>query len=155
MLTYMLRRAADGADAARHHGGGLRGDGGGAGRHQRAALVDGMNLEPEAKKALEDYYNRLYGLDQPAPVQYLRWLNNISPVGFARGRHRQRWAGFSMFKGPDLGMSFRYGRPVMDLIAERLPITLLLNVLSIPLIYVIAIAIGVQAARAARPGASM
>jgi ABC-type dipeptide/oligopeptide/nickel transport system permease component len=34
----------------------------------------------------------------------------------------------------------------MDLIAERLPITLLLNVISIPLIYVIAIAVGVHAA---------
>lgn len=46
------------------------------------SLVEGMNLEPETRQALEDYYNRLYGLDQPAPVQYLRWLNNISPVGF-------------------------------------------------------------------------
>ena len=30
------------------------------------SLVEGQNLEPQAKKALEDYYNRLYGLDQPA-----------------------------------------------------------------------------------------
>src|SRR5690606_40250771 len=42
---------------------------------------------------------------------------------------------------------FRYGRPVTDLLAERLPITLLLNLLSIPLIYAVSIAIGVQAAR--------
>ena len=31
------------------------------------ALIEGQNLEPQAKKALEDYYNRLYGLDRPAP----------------------------------------------------------------------------------------
>ena len=43
------------------------------------SLIEGQNLEPQAKKALEDYYNKLYGLDDPAPVQYLRWLNNISP----------------------------------------------------------------------------
>lgn len=108
-------------------------------------LVEGQNLEPQAQKALEDYYNRLYGLDQPAPIQYLRWLNNISPVGFAQDE-TGALTGWPMFKVPDLGISFRYGRPVIDLIAERLPITLLLNVLSIPLIYVVAIAVGVRAA---------
>lgn len=108
-------------------------------------LVDGMNLEPQAKKALEDYYNRRYGLDQPAPIQYLRWLNNVSPAGFVFD-DEGKIAGFSLFKGSDLGMSFRYGRSVMDLIAERLPITLLLNVISIPIIYIIAISVGVYAA---------
>lgn len=111
------------------------------------SLVDGTNLEPETRRALEGYYNRLYGLDQPAPVQYLRWLNNISPVGFEREADGSLGS-FSLWKGPDLGVSFRYGRPVIDLLAERLPITLLLNLLSIPLIYAVSIAIGVQAARA-------
>ncbi|HSP01372.1 MAG TPA: ABC transporter permease [Thioalkalivibrio sp.] len=110
------------------------------------ALVDGMNMEPQAKKALEDYYNRRYGLDQPAPVQYLRWLNNVSPVGFPVDEATGELGRFSLFKGPDLGTSFRYGRPVMDLVSERLPITLLLNLISIPIIYVIAIAVGVHAA---------
>lgn len=109
------------------------------------SLVDGMNLEPQAKKAMEDYYNRMYGLDQPPPLQYLRWLNNISPAGFIID-DTGAVTGFSLFKGSELGTSFRYGRPVADLIAERLPVTLLLNVLSIPLIYVIAIAVGVHAA---------
>lgn len=108
-------------------------------------LIEGQNLEPQAKKALEDYYNRRYGLDLPAPVQYLRWLNNISPVGFTFDSDN-RVDGFSLVKGPDLGTSFLYGRPVTDLLAERVPITLLLNVLSIPLIYIIAIGIGVHAA---------
>lgn len=108
-------------------------------------LVEGMNLEPQAKKALEDYYNRRYGLDLPAPVQYLRWLNNVSPIGFTLDENHQI-NGFSLWKGSDLGTSFRYGRPVMDLLRERVPITLLLNILSIPLIYIIAISIGVRAA---------
>ncbi|MCK9469199.1 MAG: ABC transporter permease [Porticoccaceae bacterium] len=111
-----------------------------------STLVDGMNLDPEGRQALEDYYNRRYGLDQPAPVQYLRWLNNISPIGFER-QADGTLGGFSLWKGVDLGTSFRYGRPVTALIAERLPITLLLNLLSIPLVYGAAIAIGVQAAR--------
>ena len=49
-------------------------------------------------------------------------------------------------KVPDLGESLR-GRPVVELLAERLPITILLNALSIPIIYVVAIATGIYAAR--------
>jgi peptide/nickel transport system permease protein len=109
------------------------------------SLVEGLNLEPQAKKALEDYYNRLYGLDQPPPVQYLRWLNNASPVGFVFDG-QGAVEGFSLTKGSDLGRSFRYGRPVIDLVGERVPITLLLNLLSVPIIYVVAIAVGVRAA---------
>ncbi len=109
------------------------------------SLIEGQNLEPQAKKALEDYYNRRYGLDQPPPVQYLRWLNNISPIGFTLDESNNV-DGFSFTKGSDLGQSIRFGRPVLDLIAERVPITLLLNVITIPIIYAVAIAIGVRAA---------
>lgn len=109
-------------------------------------LVEGANLDAQSRKALEDYYNHRYGLDQPAPVQYLRWLNNISPAGFTVNAQGEI-DGFSLFKGSDLGISFRYGRPVMDLIAERVPITLLLNLLTLPLVYGIAIVIGIRAAQ--------
>ncbi len=109
------------------------------------SLVEGQNLDPQAKKALEDYYNKLYGLDSPAHIQYLRWLNNVSPAGFTFNDAGEL-DGFSLFKGSYLGMSFRYGRPVTDLIAERVPITALLNIISIPIIYIIAVAIGVRAA---------
>ena len=108
-------------------------------------LVDTQGLEPEARKALEDYYNKRYGLDQPAPVQYLKWLNNISPAGFTFNQKNQI-DGFSLIKGSDFGTSFIYGRPVTELLKERVPITLLLNLISIPIIYLIAITIGVRAA---------
>jgi peptide/nickel transport system permease protein len=109
------------------------------------SLVEGQNLDPEAKKEIEAYYNRLYGLDSPAYLQYLRWLNNVSPVGFVFDDDN-RLSGFSFTKGSDLGRSFRYGRPVTELLAERVPITILLNVLSIPLVYLFALLIGVRAA---------
>ena len=108
-------------------------------------LVDTQGLEPEARKALEDYYNNLYGLDQPAPVQYLRWLNNISPIGFTTDQSGSI-NGFSFTKGSNLGRSFTYGRPVTELLSERVPITILLNILTIPIIYLVAITIGVRAA---------
>ena len=111
-----------------------------------SSLVNGTDMKPEQKQALRDYYNKRYGLDDPLPMQYLRWLNNVSPIGFTFNEEREI-SGFSFTKGSDLGESFNYGRSVADLIAERLPITLLLNVITIPLIYIIAIIIGMNAAR--------
>lgn len=108
-------------------------------------LAHGMDMKPAERKALEDYYNKRYGLDDPAPVQYLRWLNNVSPIGFKLDENGD-FGEFSFSKGSDLGQSFNYGRPVSDLIKERLPITLLLNLVSIPLVYIISIMIGVKAA---------
>ena len=109
-------------------------------------LAGGMDMQPAERKALEDYYNQRYGLDDPAPVQYLRWLNNVSPIGFEMN-DEGNFEKFSFNKGSDLGQSFNYGRGVAELIKERLPITLLLNVITIPLIYVIAIMIGIKSAQ--------
>jgi len=112
------------------------------------SLTQGV-MQPEARKAMEEYYNRRYGLDASAPAQYLRWLNNISPIGFEQSTDASGEFGygrFSLSKGSDLGDSFLYGRSVSGLIAERLPVTLLLNLISIPLVYIVAIAIGVRAA---------
>ena len=50
------------------------------------------------------------------------------------------------FDWPDFGKSFSLGRPVLDLIAEALPVTLLLNLVAIPIIYLIAVPFGMQAA---------
>lgn len=108
-------------------------------------LIDG-NLKPQERQALINYYNKRYGLDQPAPIQYLRWLNNISPIGFT-SNEKGEYVGFSLFKGTDLGVSFHYGRGVGEILLERLPITILLNVLSIPIVYILAIFLGIHAAR--------
>lgn len=112
------------------------------------SLTQGV-MQPEARKAMEAYYNRRYGLNASAPVQYLRWLNNISPIGFETATDSAgqfEYGRFSFTKGSDLGDSFLYGRSVSSLIGERLPVTLLLNLLSIPIVYIVAIAIGVRAA---------
>ncbi len=69
---------------------------------------------------------RLYGLDKPLHEQYADWL----------GR-------FLRF---DFGKSFVDGREVTKKILERIPITLTINVLSILLIFSIAIPIGVLSA---------
>lgn len=73
-----------------------------------------------------DNLKRLYGLDKPLHVQYADWL----------GR-------FIRF---DFGRSFVDGRDVTKKILERVPITLIINLLSLLLILGIAIPIGVMSA---------
>lgn len=103
------------------------------------------DMRPEERAALEQYVNQRYGLDQPMPVQYLRWLNNVSPIGFRSGESGGA-SGFGL-KSPDLGMSFAKNRPVTDLVAEALPITLLMNALSVPVVFIMSIVMGVYTAR--------
>jgi len=60
-------------------------------------------------------------------------------------------AGFGVLPGisiskPDMGRSFSKSRPVMELISEAIPITILLNLIAIPIIYFIAIPSGMLAA---------
>ena len=80
------------------------------------------DVDPEVIELLR----KKYGLDQPLPVQYAKWIGNI-----ARG---------------DLGESFRYRRPVATLIAERLPYTLQLAALALALDALIGIALGIFSA---------
>ena len=69
------------------------------------------------------------GLDRPVWIQYFAYLLNL-----ARG---------------DLGTSFRYGEPVLGLIAGRYPATLELAILSLVVGISIAIPAGILAARKA------
>lgn len=66
------------------------------------------------------------GLDQPVPVQFLNYLGGVV-VG-------------------DLGVSFRSGLPVVDLILGRLPATLSLAVVAITIGLLIAVPAGIWAA---------
>ena len=102
-------------------------------------------MDPRARKAIEDYYNKRYGLNKPLPVQYLRWLNQVSPLGLKQ-KGDGTYGGLTI-KAPDLGESLVRHRPIIELVEECLPITLLLNLITIPLIYTIAIAAGIKAAK--------
>jgi microcin C transport system permease protein len=114
---------------------------GGAG----ADLGRGEGMRPEERRALQKYLNERYGLDKPLLVQYLRWLNRVSPIGLKIKGDGS--VGAPTFKTPDLGHSFILHRAVGDLMKERLPITLLINSVSLPLVYITAVFLGMQAAR--------
>ncbi len=105
------------------------------------------SMRPEQRKVIEDYYKKRYGLDRPIWEQYLRWANQVSPVG-----HKAAGEGFPAswrvgVKVPNLGESFLRKRPVVDVIADTLPITLLLNLITIPIIYAVSIFSGIYAAK--------
>jgi peptide/nickel transport system permease protein len=114
---------------------------GGAG----ADLSRGEGMRPEERRALQKYLNERYGLDKPLLVQYLRWLNRVSPIGLKVNEDGSY--GGPTIKVPDLGHSFILHRPVGDLMKERLPITLLLNCIALPLVYITAVVLGLYAAR--------
>jgi ABC-type dipeptide/oligopeptide/nickel transport system permease component len=104
-------------------------------------------LDPRARAAVEKYYEAKFGLNKPLPVQYLTWLNKVSFVGVKP--IGEGWPGsFRVgFKVPDLGESIISRRPVLDMIEESLPITLLLNGITLPLMMGISFWTGLKAAQ--------
>lgn len=84
-------------------------------------------MDPKIKPEDKEKMMAALGLDQPAWIQYLRWLGN-----FIQG---------------DWGTSFIRKTPVLDLILERLPQTLLLMGFSFLFAAALSIPIGILAAR--------
>ncbi|HUB24428.1 MAG TPA: ABC transporter permease [Tepidisphaeraceae bacterium] len=96
-------------------------------------------------KEVREYYEKRYGLNKPAIVQYARWLNLISPIGYVQNEDGSLGA-FGL-KEPSLGESMNQHRPVIALLAESLPITLLLQAISIPIVYGYGVLTGIAAAQ--------
>lgn len=91
-----------------------------------AVLLGGRDANPEVIAALR----MQYGLDDPLVVQYANWLGSVLTG--------------------DLGRSFIFRTDIMDLIAPRIPITLMLVAYSALLILVIGIGSGIAAALGSR-----
>ena len=81
---------------------------------------------PISVQELDEMRLRL-GLDRPWYVQYGSWISAI------------------VLKG-DLGYSWEWRRPVVDVIAERLPLTLMLAFSTLFFMYVVALPIGIYSA---------
>ncbi|MCM8735140.1 ABC transporter permease [Azospirillum sp. A1-3] len=87
-----------------------------------ALLMLGVNAQPDTLAALRSQM----GLDQPILTRYLQWAGAL-----ARG---------------DLGVSLTYARPVAELVAERLAVTLPLALLSLVISTALALPLGLLAA---------
>ncbi|MBP6893517.1 MAG: ABC transporter permease [Pseudacidovorax sp.] len=86
-----------------------------------AGMSGGMSEELKAE------LRQSYGLDRPLPVQLGIYLGRVARL--------------------DLGQSYIFNLPVVDLIAERIPATLLLVLSSVVCAFLIGTALGVLAAR--------
>ncbi len=76
--------------------------------------------------AEEAYLREFYGLDKPAVQRYFVWMGN-----FIKG---------------DMGNSFAYNRKVSDLLLERMPLTILVSVLSLLFTWSLSFIVGIWSA---------
>jgi len=84
-------------------------------------------LNPKVSEIAKERLTKLYGLDKPLHVQYWNWLKRLAVLDFGRSF------------GPD-------GRPVLDKIAQRLPITVTINLLGLMIVLLVAVPVGIYSA---------
>jgi len=116
LIAFLIMRLAPGDPAELRAAGGLGGAGGAGISLQKRGVVDQALAQWRAQ----------YGLDRPLHVQYGLWLRNLFAL--------------------DFGQSFKDNQPVWNKIRERLPITIKINLLSILLVYAVAIPLGIYSA---------
>lgn len=91
-----------------------------------AAMGPGGQFDAERAAHVRQARMQLYGLDKPVHIQYAQWLWRVVRL--------------------DFGHSIKHHRPVMELIKERLPVTLTLNLMAFAAVYAVSLPLGVLAA---------
>lgn len=71
----------------------------------RTNMITQGNATVEAATAAADAYREQHGLNDPLPLQYVRWIWGIVSAG-------------------DFGQSYAYNKPVSDIVLQRLPPTI-------------------------------
>src|SRR4051812_44132482 len=88
-----------------------------------AQLEAGGTVASEAEAA---QMRELWGLNDPVPVQYVKWMSQVLRGNF--------------------GQSFEWKRPVSEVIGERLLLTVLVTMAAVLVTWVIALPIGIYSA---------
>jgi len=91
------------------------------------SMLTSRGVSTTEAQRVADEARAQYGLNDPAPVQYVRWIKGIVTEG-------------------DFGYSFYYNRPVADVVADRLPATLALALTCHILATIFGISLGIIAA---------
>lgn len=81
----------------------------------------------ELSDAEQESLKRQYALDEPVMTRYAIWMKNIVTEG-------------------DFGRSFSWNQPVADVLAERIPLTLVISLLSILTVFLVSIPVGIYSA---------
>ena len=84
------------------------------------------DLNPNITKESLEHLKEVYGLDKPLYIQFYAWIKNIIML--------------------DFGISFSSGSLVKDEILSRIPITLIINGISIIFVFTISLYLGIKAA---------
>jgi peptide/nickel transport system permease protein len=116
LIGFLVMHLAPGDPAELRAAGGLRGAGEGVISRDKRGVLDEALAQWRAQ----------YGLDRPLHEQYAIWLKNLFTLNF--------------------GDSFKDNQSVWKKIVDRLPVTIKLNVLSILLVYLVAIPLGIYSA---------
>jgi len=116
IISFLIMRLAPGDPAELRAAGGLRAGGDSGISAEKRGVLDQALIQWRAQ----------FGLDQPLHIQYAVWLRNLFTFNF--------------------GESFKDNQPVMNKILERLPTTVKIEVLSILLVYLVAIPLGIYSA---------
>jgi peptide/nickel transport system permease protein len=85
------------------------------------------SVSPERREQVMKNLRHRYGLDGPIHMRYFKWIWGILSEG-------------------DFGMSFNWNRPVSTLIKERLPLTIVIGLVTLFFQLVVAIPIGIYTA---------
>jgi len=116
LIGFFIMRLAPGDPAELRAAGGL-------------GAAAGAGISVEKRGAVDEamaQWRAQFGLDKPLHVQYLVWLKNLATLNF--------------------GESFKDSQSVWGKIAERLPVTIKLNLWSILVVYLVAIPLGIYSA---------
>ena len=106
----------------------------------------GLNADQKTAKETKETMRRQLGLDRPPLEQYLYWMigNDWAKLDDDGGGIKTRKR-YGLLRG-DLGDSIKQKKPVMDLIAQRIPATLRLGVTALILGYLAGVILGMLAA---------
>jgi peptide/nickel transport system permease protein len=90
-------------------------------------LINQAGMSASEAEAVADVFRERYGLDKPIFIQYVNWVKGIVTEG-------------------NFGFSMAYGRDVGELIAERLPRTILLALLAHATSTLVGVVVGIYIA---------
>lgn len=91
-----------------------------------SSMFGAGDLNPNMTQEAVTKLQAIYGLDKPLLEQYLSWLRNLVELNF--------------------GVSFVSGEDVLEEISKRIPITLIMNFVTLIIVFIISLYLGIKAA---------
>ncbi len=133
VISFGISRLAPGDPAANKVGQGS--DGGMSGR----STINEKTVELIRKQ---------WNLDKPVWQQYVIWTGGLMGFRFTNvfTPEGTSWSNLTWVGTPDFGNSFLDNRPVFDKMLERVPVTLVMNILAVIIAYAVAVPLGIYSA---------